>query len=233
MKFKYLFIVLCILITVYQTSNAQNLIPLNFEESLRDDVPVSGTVLAGIALSEFIPKEKGLTLYTLAPKDSTWLCVTVKSIDGRYLSMSSYQSKLKTTQWIGLQFPSKYEQDIKEYGFNDIAIQVTSHQKQLDCQMKGKNLISNWSIPNKNINQNVSIMINSGRIKSSLRKVGSKQQPIECREINSSKLVTYDKVCSIPISDFKTGKWTIIRQRMGKRLPPYYFELFSHINASE
>lgn len=213
--------------------NAEDITPFQFEETLRADVPVSGSILAGISLSGKIALNGKLKLYALVPAKDHILCVTVKSIDGRYFSISQYKIDTLIPGWVTLKFPSQYIKVLKAYEEGEVSILASAHQKQSNCSSAGEYLLARWRMATDEKDQQVSILINSGRIKSYLRSSVSNGQPVECSEIRSTKLVSYDKVCNLDISDFKTGKWTIIRRRMGKVLPPYYFNIFSETEESE
>jgi len=204
---------------------AQDLLPIEFNETLRTDVPVSGNTLAGISIKGSLPKYGDLKLYTFAPAREQLLCVSVKSVDGRYLSTSQYKASLEKPQWISLQFPSKYTRDIKKYDDNEIAVLVSSRNTGGDCLSRKSNLVTSWTNPEELDNHQINIFLNSGRIKTYLRQAASKNKPLSCTEITSTKLVTYDTVCNIELKDFFSGEWTVIKRRMGKTLPPFKFSL--------
>ncbi|MCF6317861.1 MAG: hypothetical protein L3J83_01060 [Proteobacteria bacterium] len=198
-----------------------------FVETFDTNVPVSGSVILGVSLSENVIPTESLKLYTYTKPSLSWLCLSIKSIDGQYLASSLYHTDIETPQWVSLKFPSKYKQTLREYKDLEIAVLINAYLEKPNCYQKGKTLISSWNPPVSLDKQLVNIFINSNRINSLIRFAEDKGTPINCKSINSPSQVSYDKICQIPFSEIQNGKWNLIRKRMGKRIPAYNFDIFA------
>ena len=198
-----------------------------FIETFEPNVPVSGSVILGVSLSDNIIPTKNLQLHTFTKPDLPWLCVSVKSIDGQYVASSLYHTDIESPQWVSLKFPSQYIQILEEYKDLEVAVLINAHLEKPKCYQNGQTLISSWNPPVAPDKQLVNIFINSNRINSFIRLKESKGEPIKCKNIKSSTQVSYDKICQIPFLEIQNGRWNLIRKRMGKRIPTYHFDIFA------
>ena len=77
------------------TLNANDFAPEKetFIETFDPNVPVSGSVVLGVSLSDNAIPSQNMKLYTFIKPELPWLCVSVKSIDGQYLASSIYHTE--------------------------------------------------------------------------------------------------------------------------------------------
>jgi len=206
----------------FTVAKASELDPINFSESLKKEIPVSGNLLVGI----YSGKEwdvMGLSAYIPAGKQT--ICLTVKSIDGTYISSSKYLSDNEKNQMVILKYPTKYIEKISNFKANEVALLASVRSNFKDCIQRGKHILLNLNGLASPEIKFVNIYINTARVVSKIRHSSSQKSPIDCQKIIHDRAITYDAICRIPVKEFISGKWVIYREIMGRNLPPSFFYL--------
>ncbi|MEP1385642.1 MAG: hypothetical protein ABJK64_17820 [Paraglaciecola sp.] len=178
----------------------------NVTESFSTTVKVSGNFYLGMVYNT---NEKVEQLSVLLPDDSTgMLCISISSIDGKYKANLSHQLVKPVSGLTQLSFKSEYEDELKTYRSNQLAVLSTISKSCDDTNRR--NIISSW---NPDIaNKNVLLLIRSDA-RMDVVHFPNSETKIKCKKFRDEIKVTYDKYCELAGVDItKIGQLSIHRK---------------------
>ena len=223
---------LTIVLTLFCSSSSANELVATLDpkasvlnELYKNEVPVSGKVIAGIGISG-VDTNYELALFPNKSSDLGFACVQVMSRDGRYWAENTFVlPPVSSNTPIKLDYPSKYNDVLSGYDAEDLAILsfigrcqkkgrvsyiVTSRQKLSD---KGKSLI---------------VYVNSARADAYIKVLSggsSARRSKKCSKITEGRRTGYDTICRIDLSkqnfsEDSPVKLGIFRRKFNKNLKP-------------
>ena len=196
---------------------------LSFNEVYKNDVPVSGKVIAGIGMSGMAVNTE-LTLFPMAIAGQNYACIQVMSRDGRYWAENSFVlPKSNSKGAIKVKYPSKYNDLLNEYGADDLAI--LSYLGR--CQKgKPRSFIVTSRQKLMTSDRSLIVYVNSSRSDTYIRVMNdaSKKGNKKCRKITEGRRTGYDTICTIDMSTDELNpnplKLGIYRRKFNKSLKP-------------
>lgn len=196
---------------------------LSFNEVYKDDVPVSGRVIAGIGMSGMAINDE-LTLFPMMSGSQGYACIQVMSRDGRYWAENSFVlPKSNSGNAIKVKYPSKYNDLLNEYGADDLA--VLSYLGR--CQKKKT---SSFIVTSRekliSDRKALVVYVNSSRSDTYIRVMNdvSNKENKKCRKITEGRRTGYDTICTVDMSNNELKadplKLGIYRRKFNKSLKP-------------
>jgi len=195
-----------------------------FSEQYSTNVPVSGRVLAGIAInSDILP---GLSIFIPHTNDNEQICMRVLSRDGTYSSLNQYQVPNNLKEGFqSVEYPSEFMDVISSFSESDLAVLAYSGQ----CKDNPVNELYLSARGEPKNSDKVTIFVSSGRSEVFLRipNENSTTDMIRCKRIQQGKRTGYDTQCHIGLSKLLTGKneISLIRRKSGRMLPSVKFSI--------
>jgi hypothetical protein len=193
--------------------------PEVFTELYLDQVPVSGSILAGLQHST--PSDStGKSLWVRIPQAAIGkLCVSVITDDGRYSAAAQFALSALSSGEHSLPYPTKYGERLRRYTSGRTALLASIADV---CASPGANLPTylpiSWSPPadaNKFL-----VLVNSGDSDVRLYRNSTKTFS-QCKkvEMNAAR-VAYDTICTVDVVSTDSN-WigSIIRNRNDETLP--------------
>lgn len=188
-----------------------------FQESVQEEVKVSGSVIVGIAATDVL---SGTALMSgfLVPYQSTKLCLTVRSRDGVYFSRNAFNISAVTpvpVSGILLSLEGTRQQKLLDkYSADDVAVSATDG----DCSGDR----GTWLVPNLQSQAiaTVDVLVN-GFGATAVFYATSLGQRGDCIEFQQGRRTSYDFRCRIERAHLPDGvaQIEIERERYGRKLP--------------
>jgi hypothetical protein len=210
----------------FSQSQAENVVVdiKNFKESFTTNVPVSGRVLSGIALTNSASSSFSFML----PKSSEGktLCFRVSSQDGTYTSENEYSiSSVLNQGFSSANYPSEYRSKIQSFTAGELSLLATPGK----CKSKAVNQVYLSARGLTDLNDEVTIFVSSGRSDVYLRvpKNKAKKETLKCRRIENGVRTAYDTLCKVPLIKLTAGinELSLVRRKSGRTLPSINFEV--------
>lgn len=219
-------LLLVIIFLTFSTSTFASDWPLaqlisQFQEELREKIPLSGGGLAGLSLPvrpRSFARRQLPSLIVSVPKSLGTLeaCVTVRSRDGRYRAKNSYHFPASARgTFAEMPFPTKYEQLLGTYKADEIAVLSTSQSCEYDHV--GLILPSAWGDPEHYAINTLILYANSGRKNVKCILVSDFYSEAKCQSLHHDHMIVFDTVCklAIPTNENENITIKIIEYRLG------------------
>lgn len=188
------------------------------KESFSDTIKVSGKFLIGLQLANTTKKRK---LHIQFPRASTgFLCIDITSIDGKYHGNIKHEITLPKTGLELIEFKSKYENKLKTYRDNEIAVLATL-RKSCESTNNSTILLSSWG---QELSNKIILLIRSSARADILHHPSIKDSKVSsiCKKIKGSYAVTYDKYCVLEGMDVQKSATIEIQRRNLQKIPPAF-----------
>ncbi len=198
------------------------------EEVYKDDVPVSGHVIAGLCFAG-IPHSNILAILPKSTEQSgKKICVQVMSRDGRYWAKNTFLlPELKETdRLVALDYDSEYKDMIKDSSVVDLAVLSSAgpcdSEKQHEYILTSRDKLSQEK-------DTLVIYVNSGRtdVFISVTKPENSGSPQPCETITEGRRTGYDTICKFKLeSKYREQnrlELKLYRRKFGRNLPPVEF----------
>lgn len=209
---------LVIILLIFPTSIFASDWPLaqlisQFQEELREKIPLSGGVLAGLGLPvrpRSFARRQLPSLIVSVPRslDTLEACVTVRSRDGRYRAKNSYQFPASARGGFAeMPFPTNYEQLLSTYKADEIAVLSTSHSCEYDHE--GLILPSAWGDPEHSTINTLILYANSGRKNVKCILASDFYSEATCQRLHHDHMMVFDTVCKLAIPTNEDDNITI------------------------
>jgi len=196
------------------------------EEVFQTEVPVSGRVVAGIAVTGSVALA---ALGVLPPESPEYdlVCIEVVSRDGRYWSRNTFELPSPIAAWpVRLSYDSDHTQFLEDLEADDLAVLGSPG----DCDGDdGDYYYVTGTGPANERPESITIFVNSGRTDTYFARMvqGKRVQSSRCDPIDAERRTGFDTVCEMPIAEVGSdeSKLTIqiVRRRYERMLPPTEF----------
>lgn len=195
-----------------------------FEEIFQEEVPVSGRVVAGIAVTGSAAMNALAVIPPAVDSSGDRVCIEVVSRDGQYHSRNTYRLPSPMQDWpVRLDYPSKHTQYLENRGPEDLAVLGSPG----DCNGgKRDTFYVTGSGPANVTPASISIFVNSGRTETYVAvfvdglRHGSPQR---CAPIDAERRTGFDTLCEVAVTrDSRDGdglSLQILRRRYDQMLP--------------
>jgi len=213
-------------------ANAQELtaIPINtpIKEVYKDEVPVSGRVIAGVTMTGYAPSAR-LSLMVPVSEFGKKICIQVMTRDGRYLSKNTFQlpDKISNIE-VPLSYRSKHEAFLAQQDPDDLAVLGTPRE----CSDTDMDTVFLTSTGDSSAGDRVvSVFVNSGRSDTylSVKNDADKPRPARCQMIEKGRRTGYDTICKINLNELTAIPdqldIKILRRHYERMLPATEFTL--------
>lgn len=176
-----------------------------FHEDLREEVPLSGSLLAGVGLpvrgrSFAKPQLPPLMLFVPASITTLDACVTVRSRDGRYRAANTYQLPAAAKgRFAQLNFPTKHSGLLSKFREEDvtlIAFSGSCEDGETETILPGT-----WGEPAQPLFNSILIYVNAGRKRVTGEIISSGFGPKECRRLEKVHTKVFDTICTLTLPD--------------------------------
>lgn len=190
-------------------------------EVFKDDVPVSGKVIAGINITTQ-EDTRGIVVAPATNHSEQIICVQVISKDGRYWSENEFRLPLiDTPSSVLLAYDSEYDELIEAAGREDLAtlsfLGKCSSSSNLEyLAASGPKL--------KSEEKTLLVFVNSGRadVYASIQSSSTRSQPSACTSLTEGRRTGYDTICELTLESSQSNiesTVTIYRRRFENVLP--------------
>ena len=193
-----------LLLTAYAANWPRAELRSSFDETLREEVPLSGTVLVGVAVpaaaNSYANNESPpILVFVPSSIDTTDLCVTVRSRDGRYRAQNRYKLTPDAQGvFVQLEFPTQYPKLLQTFRKDDVAVLAASGS--CNNRKPKQFLPAAWGEPAENATHTLELSVNGGRKKVTAEIVGTNMAPQKCRRIREAHRKAFDTTCALAIS---------------------------------
>ena len=183
----------------------------NWEEWVNNR-PVAGSLRVGVMIDGEETLDRPEALYIKKPAlDLPYICVQIKSVDGRYRAHLTYPTDQTNRGIIKLDFPSKHKKELSKYRSDELSILAELKE---DCFGPAQQyLVAGWD-PNFQ-DKPIVLYVNSRRpvklIAVRDRQI-IEQFPCVRFESRNKATVSYNKKCRFRIDQFDSQTSLILRQ---------------------
>jgi len=195
-------------------------------EVYKDEVPVSGKVIAGVGMSGLAVNGE-LALFPKAESSLGFACVQVMSRDGRYWAENTFVlPEIDLGDRVQVSYPSKYNDLLNEYDADDLAILSYSGR----CEKKK---VNNFMVTTRqklvDKSRALIVYVNSSRADTYIRVMNDPLKKVtkKCRKITEGRRTGYDTICRVDMSERTPAvnpvKLGIYRRKFNKSLKPVQF----------
>ncbi len=193
------------------------------EEVYKDEVPVSGRVIAGLSLAG-VSHDGDLAILPDENANSSKVCVQIMSRDGRYWAQNTFLvPAVKISGPVILDYASRYSQQLEETAAYDLAI--LSYQGACSSKKTSEFILTSRAKLSQQPEALI-IYVNSARADTFASVVNrtSRMKPQKCRKITEGRRTGYDTICEIALqkedTDLEQLRIKIYRRKYEKNLRP-------------
>lgn len=206
------------------------------QEVYKEDVPVSGHVIAGLCLSG-IPLSNILAVLPKSTKQSgKKICVQVMSRDGRYWAENTFllPELNETDRLVALDYESDYTDLLEDSNIIDLA--VLSFAGSCDSKMEREYILTTRDKLSTE-KDTLFIYVNSGRtdVFVDITNPDNSERPQPCESITEGRRTAYDTICRLKLEPNYREKnqlqLKLYRRKFGRTLPPV--EIFVALPSDE
>lgn len=180
-------------------------------------VPVSGAVVVGVVSGDGAGKATPGALMVRIPAGiGGTLCVSLTSVDGRYLaSFTAPFSAPRTTEWVSVRFPSSHGDAVSRFAERDVAIEA-----RLGCD--GAAVPAAWSRESEPAG--AWVLVNSGQYRTEVEQYrGAQRERTRCSAVTTdARRMAFDLIC--PLTSDATPSYPdsfkVVRRRLNTVLLP-------------
>jgi len=207
------------------------LIDSQFSEKYSTNVPVSGRVLAGLAINS--DQLSGLSIFIPTSNDNEQICMRVLSRDGTYSSLNQYLvPKSLPSGFQSVEYPSDFMDVITGFSKSDLAVLAYPGQ----CKGNPVNQLYLAARGVAKRGDTATIFVSSGRSEVFLRVLNKNETSgmTRCKRIQQGKRTGYDTLCHVDLSKLLNGKndISLMRRKSGRMLPSVKFSILYSTLAS-
>jgi len=195
-------------------------------EVYKDEVPVSGKVIAGVGMSGLAVKGV-LALFPKVKSSLGFACVQVMSRDGRYWAENTFVlPEIDLGDGVQVSYPSKYNNLLNEYSADDLAILSYSGR----CEKKK---VNNFMVTTRqklvDKSRALIVYVNSSRADTYIRVMNDSTKKVakKCRKITEGRRTGYDTICRVDMPEETSAvnpvKLSVYRRKFNKSLKPVQF----------
>jgi len=192
-----------------------------FNEVLKNQVPVSGSVVTGLmaTVDNQIVGDEPLVLY-VSDKAKQDYCVTLTSRDGMYRASARYSVTGLTPGMHAFPFPTKHRDHLRARQQNELAVLA---RLVSDCDQPGGNItLAQWG--ESPAQRSVKLVANSSRTISQID-MDEPRTTVACQMLSDANLITFDTTCTIDTTGLKNARGYLTRKRFRNPLPPVQLNL--------
>lgn len=206
-------------------STDASIIQDRFNETITENVPVSGRVLMGIAL--FSSSSLDFSFRVPQKAKGNNLCFRVVSQDGTYVSENEYIiNNVPDSGFSSAVYPSAYSDKLVALGASELSLLATPGA--CASNVSGKYYLSARGDTNAP-DQQATLFVSSGQSDVYLRipTQQGKKETFNCSKIEQGATTAYDTLCSVSISKLTKGinQLSLLRRKSGRFLPPFSFDV--------
>lgn len=200
------------------------LLNTDFSEQYSSNVPVSGRVIAGLAIIGSHTSD--LSIYIPNQNIEETICMRVMSRDGTYISSNQYQSPGSASSgFISAEYPTEYFKVLAKLDKDDLA--VLSYPGQCEGSLVNQLYLS--ARGETTGKEEVTIFVSSGRSDVFLRlpSINAETETIRCQRIQDGKRTGFDTLCYVGLSKLLQGtnELSLMRRKSGRMLPSVKFSI--------
>ena len=193
------------------------------QEVYKDEVPVSGRVIAGLSLAG-VPLPGKLAIFPQASASGSKVCVQVMSRDGRYWAQNNFLIPAASVDGpVRLQYDSRYSEQLNQAAAFDLAI--LSYLGPCVTAGTPEYVLSSRAKLSDQANALV-IYVNSARADTyaSVVNRSKRGKPTKCRRFTEGRRTGYDTICEIALQDGDAAleqlQVKVFRRKYEKSLKP-------------
>ncbi|MCB1800121.1 MAG: hypothetical protein KDI82_00390 [Gammaproteobacteria bacterium] len=201
------------------------------QETYREQAPVSGQVVAGIALAGFGPGSNPVSLVVPQALAGKSVCVRVLSRDGRYWSQNTFDLPRQiSTAVVELDYPSEYSEYLGSLTPDQLAIRVEGGecgQEQVLSPLLAGAPRSSATGEKKEL----LVFVNAARADTYLVASDGRVPPNRkrCELIEEGRRTSFDTICTIELGVFEplpeSLSIRLLRRRYERAFPPTEFSV--------
>lgn len=198
--------------------------PTQFSEQLSANVPVSGRVLAGVAIAN--SGSSNFSFLLPAQTSEEQFCFRVISQDGTYSSENLYPTiMMESKSFVGADYPSKYLGELAAFNRHELALLATPGS----CENTDNSKVLLTARGNAELDSEVIVFVSSGRSDVYLRvpTENERKKTIKCERIEEGSRTAYDTTCSLSIDELNKGtnEISLMRRKSGRTMPTVSFNI--------
>ncbi len=192
-----------------------------FHEEVREEVPLSGSLLAGVGLpvrgrSFARPQLPPLMVFVPTSITTVEACVTVRSRDGRYRAANTYELPAAAKgRFAQLSFPTTHSELLGKFMEEDVTLIVYSGS----CENGRTEIIlpGSWGEPAQPQLDKLLIYVNAGRKRITGEIISTGYGQKECRRLDKVHTKVFDTICTLTLPDFHGDEIAVklIEYRLG------------------
>lgn len=174
-----------------------------FQENLREEVPLSGSLLVGATVSAGggpSARNTAPPIFVFVPASAPGsdACVTVRSRDGRYRAENRYELPPNSGgSFAQLDFPSDHPKLLRTYGREDVT--VLARPGPCESPNADRYLPASWGEPPQGTINSLILAVNGGRKKVTAEILDTDIGPVKCRRIGETHTKAFDTLCELDI----------------------------------
>lgn len=191
-------------------------------EVYSDEVPVSGRVIAGVALYGLdFPGE--MAVFAQGNDIDEGICVQLMSRDGRYWAENNFRATSSQAKGpVKVEYESRYEDQLSKLQEDDLAI--LSHPSDCDNEDFGVYLPAALRRGSQKTKQ-LKVYVNSARADTFVRVTrGEDKKTLKCQRITEGRRTGYDTICEIDLQQIDYNAQMldlkIYRRKFDRNLAP-------------